>query len=223
MATSTVQACVTLAAGAPVKGAVDAVDEALYAEANYDIHGDAGDILFTKEQMQAKVVELGRVLGRDYQGMRPVFMPILKGGFIFAADLIRCLDPCPEHLMVEFCSARSYGARVETSGTVQISFDEQVVKGRHVLMVDDLCDSGLTLLSVQQRLLEAGAASVKSVVLLDKRARRKVEYHPEYIGFDCPNHWVAGMGMDTNQLYRSLDYVAVLKPHAIKKALEVQA
>jgi hypoxanthine phosphoribosyltransferase len=220
---ATVQASVTLASNAPVKAAVEAVDEALHASSSYDIHADAGDILFTKEQMQAKVVELGKIIGKEYQGRRPIFMPILKGGFIFAADLIRCLDPCPEHLMVEFCSARSYGARVETSGTVQISFDEQVVKGRHVLMVDDLCDSGLTLLSVCERLMEAGAASVQSVVLLDKRARRKVAYDPDYIGFDCPNHWVAGMGMDTNQLYRSLDYVAVLKPSAIKNALEVQA
>jgi hypoxanthine phosphoribosyltransferase len=85
--------------------------------------------------------------------------------------------------------------------------------------VDDLVDSGLTLKTVADSVLAAGAASVKSAVLLDKRARRKVEYEADYVGFQCPNHWVAGMGMDTNQLYRSLDYVAVLKPEAIKKAL----
>lgn len=197
---------------------------------------------------------------------------------------------------------RSYGNRTETSGTVTVSFDAEAVKGRHCLMIDDLVDSGLTLQTVKQQLLEAGApaavvlrwpgllaglaglagtlchalplscptsalqprmcqtsaaaqrllpchpvlttflpavtvpasttspplsstdtpgaASVKSVVLLDKKARRKVAYESDYVGFDCPNHWVAGMGMDTNQLFRSLDYVAVLKPEAIRRALE---
>ncbi|KIY92183.1 Hypoxanthine-guanine phosphoribosyltransferase [Monoraphidium neglectum] len=86
-------------------------------------------------------------------------------------------------------------------------------------MVDDLCDSGLTLETVRDRLLAAGAASVKSVVLLDKKARRKVDFVPDYVGMDCPNQWVAGMGMDTNQIYRGLDQVVVLKEDAIKRAL----
>lgn len=186
----------------------------------YDIHADVGDVLFTKQQLAEKTEQLGKVLGKEYVDKRPLLMPILKGGFIFAADLIRALDPCPQDSEVEFVSARSYGARTETSGTVQISFDAAVVAGRHCLMIDDLCDSGLTLMSVRDKLLEAGAASVKSVVLLDKRARRKVAYDPDFIGYDCPNHWVAGMGMDTNQFFRSLDYVAVLKPEAIQRALK---
>eukprot|EP00877_Chromochloris_zofingiensis_P005636 jgi/Chrzof1/15073/Cz09g26070.t1 len=186
--------------------------------APYDIHEDTGEVLFTKLQMQQRVAEMGKQVAKDYHNLAPIFMPILKGAFIFAADFVRALDPCPESLIVEFCTARSYGARLESSGSVEVSFDQQVVKGRHVLMVDDLCDSGLTLLTVRKHLLDAGALSVKSVVLLDKKARRKVDYDPDYIGFECPNHWVAGMGMDTNQLYRSLEYVAVLKPDAIKRA-----
>ncbi|WIA13955.1 hypothetical protein OEZ85_002524 [Tetradesmus obliquus] len=187
--------------------------------ATYSIHDDVGEVLFTKQQMAEKVVEMGKLLGKTYEGKAPVLMPILKGGFIFAADLIRALDPCPEDLVVEFVSARSYGARTETSGTVQVSFDAEAVAGRHCLMVDDLCDSGLTLLTVRDQLLAAGAASVASVVLLDKRARRKVSYDPDFVCLDCPNQWVAGMGMDTNQRYRSMDYVAVLKPEAIQKAM----
>eukprot|EP00775_Hariotina_reticulata_P002716 gene2716-3013_t len=169
--------------------------------------------------MAARTIELGREIGSAYCDKRPLLMPILKGGFIFAADLIRALEPCPQDAMVEFVSARSYGKGLETSGTVQVSFDADVVKGRHCLMIDDLVDSGLTMQTVQQKLLEAGAASVKSVVLLDKKARRKVPYEADFVGFDCPNHWVAGMGMDTNQHFRSLEYVAVLKPEAIKRAL----
>eukprot|EP00879_Flechtneria_rotunda_P014325 GHRR01014965.1.p1 GENE.GHRR01014965.1~~GHRR01014965.1.p1 ORF type:complete len:204 (+),score=54.66 GHRR01014965.1:559-1170(+) len=195
---------------------VGAVADKLQA---YDIHKDVTDILFTKPQMAARIEQMGREIGADYQGKRPLLVPILKGGFIFAADLIRALNPCPEDTAVEFVSARSYGNRTETSGTVQVSFDTEAVKGRHCLMVDDLCDSGLTLLTVREKLLEAGALSVKSAVLLDKKARRKVQFDPDYIGFDCPNHWVAGMGMDTNQFFRSLDYVAVLKPEAIKRAV----
>eukprot|EP00882_Tetradesmus_deserticola_P019464 GHRQ01020953.1.p1 GENE.GHRQ01020953.1~~GHRQ01020953.1.p1 ORF type:complete len:216 (+),score=74.74 GHRQ01020953.1:135-782(+) len=189
------------------------------AAATYSIHDDVGEVLFSKQQMAEKVAEMGKLLGITYQGKAPVLMPILKGGFIFAADLIRALDPCPEDLVVEFVSARSYGAGFETSGTVQVSFDAEAVKGRHCLMVDDLCDSGLTLMTVRDQLLAAGAASVASVVLLDKRARRKVSYDPDFVCLDCPNHWVAGMGMDTNQRFRSMDYVAVLKPKAIQRAL----
>lgn len=188
-------------------------------EAQYDIKNDCGEVLFSREQVQEATKELGRKIAADYATLSPLIVPILKGSFIFAADLVRSLDPCPEHMAVEFVTARSYGAGFETSGTVQVSFDESAVKGRHCVMVDDLCDSGLTLATVQEKLLAAGAASVKSCVLLDKKARRKVDFVPEYIGMDCPNQWVAGMGMDTNQVYRGLDQVVVLKQEAIDRVL----
>lgn len=146
-------------------------------------------------------------------------MPILKGGFIFAADLVRALSPCPAGMEVEFVSACSYGARTETSGAVEVAFDATVVANRHVLMVDDLCDSGLTLLTVRERLLAAGASSVASVVLLDKKERRKVEYDPDFVGFACPNKWVAGAGMDTHQLWRASGDVWVPTKEAIAAAL----
>lgn len=188
-------------------------------DAQYDIKDDCGEVLFSRERVQAATKELGAQIARDYADQSPLIVPILKGSFIFAADLVRALDPCPQHMAVEFVSARSYGAGFETSGTVQVSFDEDAVKGRHCLMVDDLCDSGLTLATVRDRLLAAGAATVKSCVLLDKKARRKVDFAPDYIGLECPNQWVAGMGMDTNQFFRGLDQVVVLKEEAIKRAL----
>lgn len=108
----------------------------------------------------------------------------LQGGFIVAADLLRSIDPVPDGMEVEFVHASSYGAGTETSGTVEVSFRKEAVKDRHVLLVDDLCDSGLTLYEVARHVKEAGATSVKSLVLLDKLARRKVEITPDYIGFD---------------------------------------
>lgn len=180
-------------------------------------HDDVLQIMFTREQIAERIVELGRQVAQDYDDKAPVIMPILKGGFIVAADFVRALDPVPEGMMVEFVQASSYGAGTETSGRVEVSFNTEVVKGRHVLMVDDLCDSGLTLLTVHQLLVEAGVASVKSLVLLDKVARRKVEYTPDYIGFPCPNVWIVGNGMDTAQLYRSLGYIGSLKPEVQKK------
>mmetsp|Transcript_4539 Transcript_4539/g.7723 ORF Transcript_4539/g.7723 Transcript_4539/m.7723 type:complete len:200 (-) Transcript_4539:796-1395(-) len=179
--------------------------------ARYDVHDDCVEILFTAAQIQEKVVELGRQVGHEYEHLRPIFMPILKGGFIVAADLLRHLEPCPRGLEVEFVAASSYGKGTETSGTVTVSFDTASVKGRHVLLVDDLCDSGLTLFEVQRHVQEAGAASVKSLVLLDKTARRKMEFVPDFIGFECPNKWIVGNGMDTAQIYRSLPYIGVLK------------
>lgn len=180
---------------------------------------DVAQVLFTAEQLHAKTQELGRVLAAEYKDKQPLLAPILKGGFVFAADLVRAMTPCPAGLGVEFISARSYGARTETSGEVEVSFDESAVAGRHCLLVDDLCDSGLTLKTVHEKVLAAGAASVKSVVALDKRGRRKVEYHPDFVGADVGNVWLAGYGMDTHQQYRAFGDVVVLTQAAIDRAL----
>ncbi|GAX79534.1 hypothetical protein CEUSTIGMA_g6975.t1 [Chlamydomonas eustigma] len=189
-----------------------------------NLHEDVEEVLFTQQQILDKTKELGAKVAFDYSDKRPIISPILKGGFIVAADLVRSLNPVPQGLEIEFISASSYGSGTETSGRVEVSFRREIVQGRHVLLVDDLCDSGLTLSEVARHVREAGAASVRSLVLLDKRARRKVEITPEYIGFDCPNKWIVGNGMDTAQIYRSLPYIGVLKgeaqagfSHGIKK------
>ncbi|KAG1676912.1 hypothetical protein FOA52_014788 [Chlamydomonas sp. UWO 241] len=177
------------------------------------------EVLFTAEQIASKLKELGARVAADYGDKRPVIMPILKGGFVTAADLVRSIHPVPDGLEVEFVAASSYGAGTETTGTVQISFAEAVVKGRHCLLVDDLADSGLTLFEVTKAVLAAGAASAKSLVLLDKKERRKVDITPDYIGFDCPNKWVIGNGMDTAQIYRSLPYIGVMTKEAQSRYL----
>uniref|UniRef100_A0A7S0REN9 Hypoxanthine phosphoribosyltransferase n=1 Tax=Chlamydomonas leiostraca TaxID=1034604 RepID=A0A7S0REN9_9CHLO len=176
------------------------------------IHPDVDDVLFTEQQIRDKIEEMGTQIAQDYAALQPMVMPILKGGFIVAADLLRALHPTPEGMVVEFVHASSYGAGTETSGRVEVSFNRDVVKGRHVLLVDDLCDSGLTLLEVARHVAEAGAATVKSMVLLDKAERRRVDYVPDYVGFACPNRWIVGHGMDTAQIYRSLPYIGVLRP-----------
>lgn len=182
------------------------------AAAAAPMHPDVYEVLFSEQEIKEKVQELARQIGQDYEHLAPMFCPILKGGFIVAADLLRALEPVPHGMVVEFISASSYGAGTETSGLVNVSFDREAVKGRHVLLVDDLCDSGLTLFEVQRHVVEAGAASVKSMVLLDKTERRKVDFKPDYIGFPCPNKWIVGNGMDTAQIYRALPYIGVLRP-----------
>ncbi|KAF5838840.1 phosphoribosyltransferase-like protein [Dunaliella salina] len=129
--------------------------------ATYDVNQDIGEVLFTEEQIKSKIKEMGRAVAKDFVDKAPVVMPILKGGFTVAADLVRSLDPVPKGVIVEFVAASSYGAGTETSGTVKVSFDASVVKDRHVLLVDDLVDSGLTLSEVHRLVQEAGAASVK--------------------------------------------------------------
>ncbi|GFH07639.1 hypoxanthine phosphoribosyltransferase [Haematococcus lacustris] len=183
----------------------------------HNVHQDIESVLFSADQIRDKVDELGRLVVNEYHDKQPVVMPILKGGFIVAADLVRALHPCPEGMVIDFIQASSYGAGTETSGRVEVAFDAAAVKNRHVLLVDDLCDSGLTLQEVTRHVREAGAASIKSLVLLDKKERRKVDYVPDFVGFDvgagwCPNKWIVGHGMDTAQIYRSLPYIGVLRP-----------
>lgn len=106
-------------------------------------------VLFTEAEIKAKVAELGVRVATDFASLSPIIMPILKGGFVVAADLIRAIHPVPEGLEVEFVAASSYGAGTETSGQVSVDFKTEKVKGRHVLLVDDLADSGLTLVEVR--------------------------------------------------------------------------
>lgn len=195
-------------------GIVDAGETGRVTMSEINIHEDVEEVLFTQQQILDKTRELGARVAIDYSDKRPIISPILKGGFIVAADLVRSLNPVPQGLEIEFIAASSYGSGTETSGRVEVSLRREIVEDRHVLLVDDLCDSGLTLSEVARHVREAGAASVRSLVLLDKRARRKVEITPEYIGFDCPNRWVVGNGMDTAQIYRSLPYIGVLKAEA---------
>jgi hypoxanthine phosphoribosyltransferase len=186
-------------------------------------HPAVARVLFTAEQLAERVEQLARQCAADYSDKRPVLLTILKGGFVFSADFTRLFRPWPQGATLAFCRAKSYGARTETSGSVLVEgLDPEEVRGRHVLLLDDLSDSGLTLQTVKRRCEEAGAASVKSCVALDKAERRLATCdRPDYVGFECPNVWVSGLGMDTNELYRGLGggHVVVLSKKAQDEAL----
>jgi hypoxanthine phosphoribosyltransferase len=167
-----------------------------------------GRVLVSEDALRARVAELGRAIAHDYAGASPVLIGVLQGAVPFIADLMRAL---PLDVTVDFLRASSYGAGTESSGAVRLLSDLTVdIKGRPVLIVDDIVDSGLTL-AVLKRTLEArGPLSVRTCVLLDKQGRRQTEIAVDYVGFAIPNVFVVGYGLDFDGLYRNLPYVATL-------------
>jgi hypoxanthine phosphoribosyltransferase len=167
-----------------------------------------GNILLTEEQIRARVGEMGAVLSKEYAGKSPVLVNILKGGFIFLADLIRAMDvPCE----VDFMVVSSYEDKGESSGVVRILSDLGLnVEGRHVIIVEDIVDTGLTLDYLRELILARNPASLKIVTLLDKSEKRQVNVPIDLVGFRIPNEFVVGYGLDYAQLYRNLPYITVL-------------
>ncbi|PYN58003.1 MAG: hypoxanthine phosphoribosyltransferase [Candidatus Rokuibacteriota bacterium] len=167
-----------------------------------------GRVLVSADALKARVGELGRAIARDYAGASPVLVGVLQGAVPFLADLMREL---PLDLTVDFLRASSYGSGTNSSGAVRLLSDLTVdIKGRPVLLVDDIVDTGLTL-AVLKRTLEArGPLSVRTCVLLDKQGRRQTEIDVDYVGFTIPNVFVVGYGLDYDGLYRNLPYVATL-------------
>jgi hypoxanthine phosphoribosyltransferase len=167
-----------------------------------------GHVLVSEDALRARVAELGRTISRDYQGTSLVMVGVLQGAVPFFSDLMRAV---PLDLTVDFLRASSYGAGTESTGAVRLLSDLTVdIKGRPVLLVDDIVDSGLTL-AVLKRMLEArGPLSVRTCVLLDKQGRRQTEMNVDYVGFAIPNVFVVGYGLDYDGLYRNLPYVATL-------------
>lgn len=176
------------------------------------MHDKIGEILLTEEQIQRKVSQLGGELSRDYSGKNPLIVCVLKGALMFVADLTRAMD-CP--LALDFMAVSSYGASTETSGVVQILKDlESDINGRHVLIVEDIIDTGLTLKYLLNNLQSRNPASLKICTLLDKPSRRQADILPDYCGFEIADKFVVGYGLDFNQNYRNLPYIGVLKPEA---------
>lgn len=171
---------------------------------------DIDRILFSPEQIARRVAEMGAQLTEAYQDKLPVMVCILKGASPFYIDLCRQMQ-CNLHM--DFIVASSYGEGTATSGNVKIKKDlENDIAGRHVVLVEDIVDSGLTLQHLR-RLLEARSpASVRICCLLDKVAARKVPLVPEYRGFEVGNEFVVGYGLDYAEYYRNLPYIGVLKP-----------
>jgi hypoxanthine phosphoribosyltransferase len=174
------------------------------------MHDDVSEVLISHQQIRERTEELGRQITEDYRGKDPLLICILKGGLMFLADLMREVD-LP--LEIDFIAVSSYGDSTESSGVVRILMDlERNIQGRHVLIVEDIIDTGRTLSYIIENLRTRGPASVKVCTLLDKPARRELEIPIDYVGFTIPDRFVIGYGLDYGEIYRNLPFVGVLKP-----------
>ena len=180
------------------------------------MHNDIERILLTEEQIKEKVAELGRVLSEEYRDKNPVVVGVLKGVVVFYADMIRQIKvPC----QMDFMWISSY-AGTSTTGNMIVRRDVSAdIKGRHVLILEDIFDTGNSLDFTYKHLLSKEPASLKICTLLDKPERRRegITLQADYVGFTIPNEFVVGYGLDFNEHYRNLPYVGVLKPEAYEK------
>jgi len=176
---------------------------------------DLERVLFSEQEIQSKVEELGAEIRRDYDGRRVLMVGILNGCFPFMADLVRGVNT---QLEVDFMSVSSYGGETQSSGVVRILKDlNENIAGRHVLLVEDIIDTGLTARYLLDNLQTRHPASVEVCSLLDKREARTEEVPIKYVGFECPDEFVVGYGLDYNGLYRNLPFIGILKPEAINR------
>ena len=173
------------------------------------IHNDIERVFYSHEELQAKVKELGEAITRDYQGKSPIFVGVLKGCFVFMADLMRSVDlPCE----IDFMAVSSYGKGTKSSGVVQINKDLSFdIAGRDVLIVEDILDSGVTLNYLKGYLENRNPASIKIVTLFDKPSRRKAPIYADYYGYEVPDEFSVGYGLAYAEKYRNLPYIGVLK------------
>ena len=180
------------------------------------MHRDIEKVLITEEQIKEKVAELGKILSQEYRDKNPVVVGVLKGVVIFYADMIRAMDiPC----QMDFMCVSSYHG-TESTGRTQISKDLSCdIYGRHVLILEDIFDTGNSLEFISNHLMNKQPASLKICTLLDKPERRKpdVKVTCDYTGFTIPNEFVVGYGLDFDEKYRNLPYVGILKPEAYQK------
>ena len=176
---------------------------------------DIERISISEEALQARIKELGAQLAEEYRGKNPIFVGILKGVILFFADMIRA-TPIPSQ--IDLMVTSSYGSGTESSGSVVIKKDVGLdLENRHVIILEDIIDSGLTLSYVKKHLLARNPASLKICTLLDKPARRTVEMTADYVGFTIPNEFVVGYGLDYDDFYRNLPFIGVLKPEVYEK------
>ena len=175
-----------------------------------------GEILIQADELQARIADLGVEISRDYEGREVLIVCVLKGAVLFVADLMRQLTvPCE----VDFMAVSSYGSATRSSGVVRILKDlDGSIEGKHVLIVEDIIDSGLTLQYLMRNLNSRGPASIEVCTLLTKPSRREVAVPIRYIGFDLPDRYAVGYGLDLDQRYRNLPYVAALTDAAIAAA-----
>lgn len=180
-----------------------------------EMYSQLEQVLISEETLQQRIRELGAQLGRDYAGKTPIVIGILKGSALFMADLVKAT---PVHLTMDFMAISSYSGTTST-GVVKIVKDlTENIEGRHVIIAEDIIDTGLTLSYLLKTLKQRNPASLKICTLLSKQARRLMEVEDvEYIGFDIDDHFVVGYGLDYMQKFRNLPCIGVLKPEVYQK------
>jgi hypoxanthine phosphoribosyltransferase len=172
------------------------------------VQKDIAKILITEEEIRRRVKELGEEISRDYQGKNPVLVTVLRGGIMFLCDLIREIS-IP--VTLDFLSISSYSGQTQT-GIVRILKDlDESIENKHVILIEDIIDTGLTLNYILRALKARRPAEVRVCALLDKKARRIIDIPIDYIGFEIPDEFVVGYGMDYNQKYRNLPFIGILK------------
>ena len=182
-----------------------------------ELESAVGEVLVDTEALGARIAELGAEISADYEGRDLLLIGVLKGAVFFMADLMRKLTiPCE----VDFMAISSYGASTDSSGVVRILKDLDInIEGRHVLVVEDIIDSGLTLSYLMRNLESREPATLGVCALLTKPDRREMEVPVRYIGFEIPNRFVIGYGLDFGERYRNLPYVAVLSDDALPESI----
>ena len=182
-----------------------------------ELEAAVGEVLIDEETLAARVAELGAEVSADYHGRDLLLIGVLKGAVFFMADLMRHLTvPCE----VDFMAISSYGDATDSSGIVRILKDLDInIEGRHVLVVEDIIDSGLTLSYLIRNLESREPATLEVCALLTKPSRREIDVPVRYVGFEIPNKFVVGYGLDFAERYRNLPYVGVLDEHLLPPAL----
>ncbi|GGK93562.1 hypoxanthine phosphoribosyltransferase [Salinibacterium xinjiangense] len=176
-----------------------------------DVTADLTEVLLTEQQINDKIADLSRRIEQDYAGERVLLVAVLKGAVMVMADVARELKI---HVELDFMAVSSYGLSTESSGVVRILKDlDTDLNGRHVIIVEDIIDSGLTLAWLRGNLASRGPKSLEILALLRKPDAAKVDVDVKYFGFDIPNAFVVGYGLDYSEKYRNLRGIAVLAPH----------
>ena len=183
---------------------------------NREMYADLKDeLLLTREEIAARVMEMAAKITEDFKGKELTVICILKGAVVFFVDLVREID-LP--MSMDFMAISSYGSATKSSGVVRILKDlDKPINGKHVLVVEDIVDSGMTLSFLRENLLSRGAASLKIATLLDKPERRRVPLQADYFGFNIPDAFVVGYGLDYDEHYRNLPDIGILKPEVYEK------
>lgn len=176
---------------------------------------DIDKVLVSEEELDKKTTEIANAISRDFAGKELILIGILKGGVVFASDLIKKINIPME---IEFMAVSSYGKESETSGVVTLKKDvDTPLVGKNVIVVEDIVDSGYTMKYLKKVFLDRKAESVKICTLLSKPSRRKVEIDLDYVGFEVPDEFVVGYGLDFDEKYRNLPFVGVLKREVYSK------